>query len=73
MWTLQSFFFLSIMANKLARNVIAIVQYTFFFVLYVHNFKICLLKKNYTERDISVKLEGIYRALLFHCSVMLLQ
>ena len=38
------FFFLSIMANKPVRNMIAIAQYTLFFVLYVHNFKICLLK-----------------------------
>ena len=66
-------FFLSIMANKPVRNMIAIAQYTLFFVLYVHNFEICLLKKSCAERDISVKLECIYRALLFHCSVMLLQ
>ena len=58
--------------TELLRNMTAIVQYTFVFVLYVHNFKTC------TERwYIIVNLVSMYHAQLcdviairfnFHCS-----
>ena len=47
------------------RIVKAIVQYTFVFVLYAHNFKTCLLKKKPVLNDISVL--G-FKLVTTHCS-----
>lgn len=55
------------MPNKRVRNVTVIVKCTFVFVLYVHNFKTCLLTKTCSERYISVKLYPRRLTCTTHC------
>lgn len=63
-----NFFFLLISANELVRNVKAIVQYTFVFVLWITFITSQLKKKTCTERYISVEVWVSYHTLL--CDVI---